>query len=304
MPLRIRMPALALLGGIKAFFIRSTFTPLSLSPALWLDAADSSTITQASGLVSQWNDKSGNGRNVTQSDNARRPSTNATTLNGLNVLSSGGGKTLFNSSAAMFRAIGGGALFIVARSGTAVAAGGDVFTYIVTPLPNTRFGLFQTVNSTALGGRRLNSDTFQQITSPNNTSNQNVLASALVDYQNTTATLFNNGTQVVQSTTFQTAGVTSNDGGALYVFGDVGFGQTLTGIIAEIIYLEYLPTTTQRQLVEGYLAWKWGLQASLPVGHPYKIINPNGWNRTTPWIKIGGVWKQATPFIKVSGTWK
>lgn len=48
------------------------WSPIQLSPALWLDAADSSTITIATG-VSQWNDKSGNGRNVSQSTPAAQP---------------------------------------------------------------------------------------------------------------------------------------------------------------------------------------------------------------------------------------
>ena len=26
---------------------------------------------------------------------------------------------------------------------------------------------------------------------------------------------------------------------------------------------------SNRQIVEGYLAWKWGLQTSLPSDHPY-----------------------------------
>jgi hypothetical protein len=33
--------------------------------------------------------------------------------------------------------------------------------------------------------------------------------------------------------------------------------------------------TSNVQLVEGYLAWKWGIQSSLPVGHPYISTNPN-----------------------------
>jgi hypothetical protein len=35
-----------------------------------------------------------------------------------------------------------------------------------------------------------------------------------------------------------------------------------------------LLTTTQRQQVEGYLAWKWGLNASLPTTHPYYKVIP------------------------------
>jgi hypothetical protein len=30
----------------------------------------------------------------------------------------------------------------------------------------------------------------------------------------------------------------------------------------------------RRQLVEGYIAWKWGLQTQLPQGHPYKLQRP------------------------------
>lgn len=60
----------------------SGFTPRSLSGLMaWYDAADTSTITIATG-VSQWNDKSGNGRNLTQSVTNNQPLHNSVTLNG------------------------------------------------------------------------------------------------------------------------------------------------------------------------------------------------------------------------------
>lgn len=62
------------------------FTPLSLQPALWLDASDTTTITESGGAVSQWNDKSGNSRNFTQAVGISQPTTGTRTLNGLNVL--------------------------------------------------------------------------------------------------------------------------------------------------------------------------------------------------------------------------
>jgi hypothetical protein len=31
---------------------------------------------------------------------------------------------------------------------------------------------------------------------------------------------------------------------------------------------------TKQEIVEGYLAWKWGLVSKLPVGHPYKNQPP------------------------------
>ncbi len=50
------------------------WTPADISTALWLDASDAATITlNATNTVSQWNDKSGNGRNVTQNTLTNQP---------------------------------------------------------------------------------------------------------------------------------------------------------------------------------------------------------------------------------------
>jgi len=54
--------------------------------ALWLDASDASTFTYSSGTrVSQWNDKSGNARHMTQATTAYQPDRNAT-QNGLSAV--------------------------------------------------------------------------------------------------------------------------------------------------------------------------------------------------------------------------
>ncbi len=60
--------------------------PSSLSDLqLWLDADDASTISDTSGAVDQWNDKSGNDYHVTQTG-SNRPTTGANTLNDKNVI--------------------------------------------------------------------------------------------------------------------------------------------------------------------------------------------------------------------------
>lgn len=47
------------------------FNPTQISGcSLWLDAADSSTVIQSGGTVTQWNDKSGNGYNFTTTSGA------------------------------------------------------------------------------------------------------------------------------------------------------------------------------------------------------------------------------------------
>lgn len=64
------------------------FTPTDIPGlALWLDASDAATITlDGSNNVSQWNDKSGNGRNFTQVTAMQRPSRTLAGQNSLNVV--------------------------------------------------------------------------------------------------------------------------------------------------------------------------------------------------------------------------
>jgi hypothetical protein len=48
------------------------------------------------------------------------------------------------------------------------------------------------------------------------------------------------------------------------------------GYICELAVFNVYLNTSQRQSIEGYLAWKWGLQGSLPGGHPYAAAAPIG----------------------------
>jgi len=55
----------------------------------------------------------------------------------------------------------------------------------------------------------------------------------------------------------------------------VDAGNNMVGNIAEVIVFNSQLATSTRQKVEGYLAWKWGLESSLPSGHPYQNSAPN-----------------------------
>ena len=57
-----------------------------------------------------------------------------------------------------------------------------------------------------------------------------------------------------------------------------GGGLYLSGTLSEVILFNTVLTTFERQQVEGYLAWKWGTQASLPLAHPYKNVQPSKTN--------------------------
>lgn len=51
-------------------------------------------------------------------------------------------------------------------------------------------------------------------------------------------------------------------------------GQDLIGDIAEVVVVGTNLAVADRQKLEGYLAWKYGLQGNLPAGHPYKSAAP------------------------------
>ena len=86
-----------------------------------------------------------------------------------------------------------------------------------------------------------------------------------------------NGAQV--STNLYPAGNANFTSGlsnvTLYTAGSAGvIASTKSGLYAEILFYSGVLSKTQYQQVEGYLAWKWGLQTSLPASHPYAKFPP------------------------------
>jgi hypothetical protein len=68
--------------------------------------------------------------------------------------------------------------------------------------------------------------------------------------------------------------------GAINAPFSVGWGEgstanTFTGHIAELLFYKDFLSTFDRERVEGYLAWKYGLQTNLPGNHPYSSLPPS-----------------------------
>lgn len=91
----------------------TAFSPLDLSPALWLDASNAGSITSSAGAVSQWDDLSGNTKHVTQATAGQKPTTASTTQNGLNVLAFDGGDRLIAAAAADWKFMHDGTLHLI-----------------------------------------------------------------------------------------------------------------------------------------------------------------------------------------------
>lgn len=257
-------------------FASSLWTPTALgsSLALWLDAADASTITLNGSTVSQWNDKSGNGRHATQAVAANQPTYIASGLNGKPLLDWDGSNDSMT--------ISGGAVPLH----TALSNNNNhSVTMLVQPdlLSNLPVFLHVPTGATPGGYRFL----FES-------NNEGFYWNYEVDPQR----VYSSGFFTVNTPSFFTANKTGATTGDAYSNGVLqssfsgNFGATpslpnpfllggytipsfnYNGKFAEIVITNTALSTADRQRLEGYLAWKWGLGANLPSGHPFKNTPP------------------------------
>ena len=266
----------------------TSWLPSLLNTALWLDASDASTITIATG-VSQWNDKSGNSRYLTQATGANQPTISTGSLNNLNTLVFNG-TTQYMTSAASFPITGNPAFstFIVYKKTNNTE--GNTFGWGSYTASDYGFGLFDT--GAGCGYAFANSNSYNVPAISNNTWQLAEFTKAAGPI-NTTSTAYLFGTAVSSGTPASTTpNIQSNPFCVGIWANDITAGYYLQGNIAEVIVLPYVATTIQRQLIEGYLAWKWGLNASLPVGHPF-ISNPPNMllSNSNPMLTYSDYWK-------------
>jgi hypothetical protein len=80
-----------------------------------------------------------------------------------------------------------------------------------------------------------------------------------------------NGTEL--TVTGGSAATSYATGSLTYLLGGrAGYNQSID--LMEVIFYYGDVTESQRKRVEGYLAWKWGLQNNLPTNHPYSKFRP------------------------------
>ena len=252
----------------------TVWNPSMLSTALWLDAADASTITESGGAVSQWDDKSGNGRNATQATLALRPTFNSTGIN----------------SKAAIDFTGSGLLLTVPRgfitnsvSAFVVYSGGDVNGRMIDQRSTGASG---TVKGWQIKNRNFLSSDLTGIDDGSGNARNISDAIGLDDSARQSAFIFpanNNPSQYINGAEY---GVLDSFGSVptdidntsydIAIGGNAAGGTTqdFNGLIGEVILLSSGASTNIRQKTEGYLAHKWGLTANLPADHPYKTAIP------------------------------
>jgi hypothetical protein len=238
-----------------------SWSPLALPGlALWLDAADLDGDGVQEGLsetglsgssVNTWTDKSGQGRNATA---VSAPTYTLNGMNSLPVLTFAEGN-YFNLGGTALSNLGAtGSMTSIQRStDTAYMLlnfGSGVFSWVVASGWGTNFG-------------------FSSTGAPTNYFLNGAAVPTATDTRDELYTATNNTTYMLSVTSQSFTGFTGTTSLAGY-----GSGWSFTGVLPELILTSQALSSTDRQLLEGYLAWKWGTQASLPIDHPYRSVNP------------------------------
>lgn len=221
--------------------------PNALRLGAWYDAADLATIATVSSAVTDWRDKSGNGRHLTATS-TQRPTYTASGLNNQPAINYG---AAINNNRLTWTgtAFNAGRTFGVAHwEGPSPFVGyGGLLSYPFTG--NDSLFLVE-VSNQWFGARQV--------------------------FLNG-----NDSTTVAPLPTISTPFVWADDLAASASRSTIWIGNDRTeanrgwrGKISEVLITLFQPTLRERKTIEGYLAWKWGLVFSLPANHPFRNRPP------------------------------
>lgn len=259
---------------VKPLFT-SIFTPASI-PGLkvWLDASKLTSITSnGSGQVTVLSNLAGFG-NALSNSGITPPTTGTYTINNLNTLSFTGQNSLLITPIAYTSS--DRSLFVVAQTtgNSAFYGVGSNAGSITASLYSTYYYGWERDNVTAYNlGTSIYNTPFLVAIYKSSTSNGVIVNGSNLG---ATPTSFTPGTYVDQ---IGVAGSPTGNIGPGYYGASWNF--------AEAIVYDGPITPSQRQTIEGYLAWKWGLQTSLIITHPYTFSVPPPFG--TDYIPTGSI---------------
>ena len=244
------------------------WTPTELGSAVagWWDAADAATITLNSGNVSAWANKGAAGGSLAQASGGAQPPYSATALNGLPGV----------TGAAGTHSMATGTL-------TGLPTGTDpAFTMFAVGKPDAAsasLGAFVTFGANAseampMLGTLANGNFYIDCFGSGITTSVNVTGSGhiLSVKHNTDTTTYSHVDGVASGqSSFSVAPGASP---AAKIFDWFASGYPNGGILQEYIILSTVLSDADREILEGYAAWKWGLEGNLDAGHPYKSAAP------------------------------
>lgn len=228
---------------------QSLWAPSQISPYLWLDASDVSTLTTIGDNVVQWDDKSGNANHASQTSTSRQPLTGIETLNGLNVVSTNNDRP-----------------FKIPINIT-----GPFHVFMVYDADNiiTNRGFFEfktprhAIMTDGIAGHG------------NDIYTANIPDSGILHTYKPNSIgveVYFSGVDLSPNT--QNSSYTNGSFSELWLFDDSTGGNRLDARIGEVILVNAQLSNSDIEKMDGYLAHKWGMEADLPSGHPYKTSPP------------------------------
>jgi hypothetical protein len=250
-----------------------TPTDLGINLLAWYDTTDASTIrTGAAGIsqastgdpVSEWQDKSGHSYHADQSVSARQPTYNSSGWTGglptitWNAIDNGLVITGLNwqnySFAMVIRHVTVSGVRALLTKRSAVSANFFWFIYDSTS---------GNINWDQNGNRY----------------NTSFAPTAGIDYLYTLVRPLagSSRNQYVNGTLMGTTASNSDDNNTQNIIFGNDYSAANRGAsahISELVIVGNDLATSDRESLEGYLAWKWGLVSGLPLSHPYKISPP------------------------------
>ena len=247
----------------SAYLQGRLWTPAALRPAAWYDAADLSTLTIATG-ASEWRDKSGNARHATQATAANQPLLNLTEFNGLPSL---------------YVSVDGGHMAISVSPYTAYPVSiisaiklrsGSAQRGAIVKLGNSSTGIGLGRGSTDLSSAGNNMTGIKENVAwiTTSTAIQSSAVLVMVQPSSGSTTFFQNGSAV--TITAGASNAPNNPSTEASIFGYIGagnLGRTFQDYVGEVVLTTSAISTYERQLVEGYLGWKW--KTDLAADHPF-----------------------------------
>jgi len=238
-----------------AMSVPTPWTPADMVKTAWYDASDASSVTLVGGKVSQWNDKSGNNRHAMQTNAVNRPTYMAA-------------DPMANNRPSI------GDIAAMGKIGLNTPSMGVKHAYAVTYYKDgvdTTFDGYPTLFSGPGAGGQYRV-----------MGNINTGTLAVTSYHFNDAGTYKNGStnsSIVVLPMPQSLLKLKATALRTQVF-SLGFNALATdrdwqGHYSEWIFTDGTETAANEQKIEGYLAHKWGMAASLPAIHPYKSAAPS-----------------------------
>lgn len=247
------------------------WSPLRLGSALelWLDGNDTTTQTLDVNRVTEWRDKSPNTRVLTQPAPLRQPTVALNSLNGRQGISFNGfSNSMFSTTPFPITGDPNFSAFVIYQKRSPNQ--GTVYSWGSTSVALGSMILF---DNNVLTGYAYAGDNNYRI--PALLANTPIIqgytkASGAIDVTSVASTdgeVVDPGghsalTPNIQSSPFWVGGF--NNVADFY----------LDGVVYEIVIASIELPATLRFTVEGYLAHRWGVEAQLPLAHPFRFIAP------------------------------